>query len=204
MVFGIVPGLAHVLVLDRAGAGTAFFVVFVLGADAIVAGRYLVEADWASDLYAGGCAIAGVAWAWSWIDMARLVVFRDYEKRAALKKQWAAEAVRLYAGGQLQKAGTAFRRCLSLDSRDPDVLFWLGCIQARLGKAGRARRAFRRCRKHDLEGRWSFQIVEQERRLDEPKEISVSDTGSFRELGITETGSFIVPEGIRKKPDGGG
>lgn len=204
MAFGLVPGLAHVLVLDRAGAGTAYFVLFVLGADAVVAGRYLVEADWASDLYAAGCVISGTAWLASWLDMARLAVFRDYEKRAALKKQWAAEAVRLYAGGHLQKAGGAFRRCLSLDPRDPDVLFWFGCVQARLGRPRRARRAFRRCRKHDLEGRWSFQIVEQERRLGEPRALSVSDTGSFREVGLTETGSFIVPEGMRKQPGDGG
>jgi hypothetical protein len=204
LIAGLVPGLAHVLVLDRAGAGTALFLAFIVGADVAVAGRYLVEAEWAPDLYTAGWVLAAAAWLGSWLDMARLTVFRDWEKRAALRKQWSSEAVRLYAGGHLQKAGAAFRRCLSLDPRDPDALFWYGCVQARLGRQRRARRAFRRCRKHDLEGRWSFQIVEQERRVAEPRALSVSDTGSFRELGVTESGRIILPDGESVPPPGGG
>ena len=196
LIAGLLPGLAHLLVLDRAGIGTLDFVLFVLGVDAAVAGLWLVEAEWAPRLYDAGCLLAGAAWLASWLDMARLAVFRDWEKRAAERKARSEEAVRLYAGGQLQKAAGAFRHCLSLDSRDADILFWYGCVLVRLGKARRARRAFRRCRKHDLQGRWTFQVEEQERRLDEPREaLSVSDTGSFRELGVTESGSIILPGG---------
>jgi hypothetical protein len=191
---GLLPGLAHVLVLDRPGKGVLLFVLFVLGADAAVAGRYLVEAEWAPDLYVYGCLVAGLSWLAAWLDVARLVVFRDYEGRAALKRERSREAVRLYAGGQIQKAGAALRRCLALDPRDADVLFWYGAVQVRLGRTRRARRAFRRCRKHDLEGRWAFQIEDQERRLGEPRELAVSETGSFREVGTTDTGSIIVPE----------
>ena len=191
LVFGLVPGLAHLLVLDRAGSGTVLFLLFVLGADAAVAGTFLLQGESAPDVYAAGCIVAGVAWTAAWLDMARLAIFRDYEGRAARRAKWEAEGLRLYAGGQIQKASNAFRECLSLDPRDPDLLFWFGAIQVRLGRPRRARRAFRRCLHYDPDRRWAFEIGELQRRLDEPRDLAVSETGSFRELasGI-DTGAF--------------
>ncbi len=167
MAFGIVPGLAHVLLLDRTGVGALLFVLFIGGVDAAVAGRYLIEAVWAPDLYTAGCALAGAAWLAAYLDMARLTLLRNYEKRAALRKDLTRQGVRLYAAGRMNQAHKAFRSCLDLDHRDADVLFWYGCVEARRGKFGRARRAFRRCRKHDHAGKWAFQVGEQEARLAE-------------------------------------
>ncbi len=162
---GLVPGVAHIFVLDRTGWGTLFFVAFVIGADVALAGLFLLDEHWAGDAYAAGCALAGAAWLASWLDMARLVVLRDYEKRAALRAKLAAEGVKLYAGGHLLKARNSFRQCLDLDHRDPDVLFWYGCVEAGLGQVRRARRSFRRCRKYDTRGKWSFEVGRQEERL---------------------------------------
>jgi tetratricopeptide (TPR) repeat protein len=166
LILGIVPGLAHIFVLDRPGWGTLHFVAFILGADAALAGLYLFEDDAATWAYVGGCGVAGAAWLISWLDTARLIVFRDYEKRAALRKQLTAEGVRLYAGGDLLKASGAFHRCLDLDHRDPDVLFWYGVVEAARGKTSRAIRAFRRCRHYDLDGKWDFEVGRQEEALE--------------------------------------
>jgi hypothetical protein len=164
---GLVPGVAHIFVLERTGWGTLFFVAFVLGADVALAGLYLLDEYWAGDAYTAGCALAGAAWLASWLDLARLVVLRDYEKRAALRAKLAAEGVKHYAGGHLLKARKSFRQCLDLDHRDPDVLFWYGCVEAGLGEVSRARRSFRRCRKYDIQRKWSFEVGRQEERLAE-------------------------------------
>lgn len=166
LILGIVPGLAHIFVLDRPGWGTIHFVVFILGADAALAGLYLFEDQVGTWAYAAGCAAAGGAWLLSWLDTARLVVFRDYEKRAALRRQLTSEGVKLYAAGHLLKASGAFDRCLDLDSRDPDALFWYGVVEAAQGKVGRARRAFRRCRHHDVDRKWEFEVGRQEEKLE--------------------------------------
>jgi TolA-binding protein len=165
MAFGVVPGLAHVLLLERTGLGAMFFLLFLAGADAAAAGRYLVEAEWASDLYTAGSVVAAAAWLAAYVDMARLTLLRNYEKRAALRRDWSREGVRHYAAGRLAKAHGSFRACLRLDRRDADALFWYGCIDLRRGKLRRAARAFRRCRKHDHAGKWEFQVGEQEARL---------------------------------------
>jgi len=168
LVLGIVPGAAHIFVLDRPGWGTFFFVLFVLGCDAAVAGLYLLDESWSAQAYLAGCAAAGGAWLASWLDVARLAVFRDYEKRAALRARLTAEGVRHYAAGRLVKAADAFRDCLDLDPRDPDILFWYGCVEAALGRAKRARRSFRRCRKHDVDRKWGFELGRCEAALDVP------------------------------------
>ncbi len=163
-VLGLVPGLAHVLVLDRPGVGTAYFLIFMAGVDAVVAARWLLDVDWAADLLLAGIAVAGLVWLVAFLDMARLAFFRDYEKRAEERRTLAGRGVRAYAAGRLGEARTAFRACLALDARDADALFWYGCIEARRGKRRRARRAFRRCVRHDLDGKWAWQTgVELER-----------------------------------------
>lgn len=166
LALGVLPGAAHIFVLDRTGWGTTFFVLFVLGADAALAGLYLLDETWSAQAYLAGCTLAGAAWLAAWLDVARLIVFRDYEKRAALRARLTAEGVRFYAAGHLMKAHTAFRGCLELDPRDTDVLFWYGCVEAALGRPRRARRAFRRCRKHDFERKWAFELARSEERLD--------------------------------------
>jgi tetratricopeptide (TPR) repeat protein len=176
LAFGVVPGAAHIFVLDRTGWGTLFFVLFVFGADAAVAGLYLLDETWSGDAYTGGCILAGAAWLASWLDVARLTVFRDYEKRAALRTRLVGEGVRHYAAGRLRKAHDAFRECLDLDPRDTDVLFWYGCVEAALGRGGRARRAFRRCRKHDFERKWTFEIRRSEERLLEDEAAASATT----------------------------
>jgi tetratricopeptide (TPR) repeat protein len=165
LALGVVPGAAHIFVLDRTGWGTAFFVLFVLGADAAVAGLYLLDETWSAQAYGAGCAVAGGAWLTAWLDVARLVVFRDYEKRAALRARLTGEGVRHFAAGRLVKAQEAFRGCLDLDPRDVDVLFWYGCVEAALGRPKRARRAFGRCRKHDFDRKWAFELGRVEARL---------------------------------------
>jgi tetratricopeptide (TPR) repeat protein len=140
-------------------------VLFVLGAQAAILGLYVLEEEWASDAYFAGCAVAAAVWLASWLDVARLVVFRDYARRAEDRKRLTSEGVRAFAAGHLQKARDAFRDCLDLDPRDPDVLFWYGCVEAALGRRKRALRAFRRCRKHDLERKWDFEIGREEARL---------------------------------------
>lgn len=167
MVLGIVPGLAHVVLLDRTGVGTVQFVLFMAGVDAAVAGRYLLDREWSSDLFTAGCVVAAAAWLWSWIDMVRLTLLRNYEKRARLRDTLSSEGVRHYAAGSMEKAHASFRACLALDHRDADVLFWYACVEARRGKEGRARRAFRRCRRFDVEGKWAFLAGEEEARLAE-------------------------------------
>lgn len=162
---GVVPGLAHVLVLDRPGTGTLLFLLFLGGAQAAAWGRYLVEAEWASDLLVGGSVAAAAAWLLSFLDVARITLFRNYEKRAALRAKLADEGVRFYAAGRLEKARRAFREALALDLRDADILFWYGCVEARRGKPKRARRSFRRCRKYDRAGKWTFQVGREEERL---------------------------------------
>lgn len=164
---GIVPGLAHVLLLERTGTGTLLFVLFIGAAQAAAWARYLLTDDWAADLFNAGCAVAAAAWLWSFLDVARLTLFRNYEKRRALRAELASGGVRLYAAGRLEKARASFRRALDLDLRDADILFWYGCVESRRGKAGRARRAFRRCRKYDREGKWAFPLEGEEARLGE-------------------------------------
>ena len=154
LALGVVPGVAHIFALDRTGWGTSFFVLFVFGADAALAGLYLL-----------GCGVAGAAWLASWLDVARLVVFRDYEKRAALRAELTEEGVGQYAAGRLRRAHQAFRKCLDLDPRDVDVLFWYGCVEAALGRTKRARRAFRRCSKYDFDRKWAFEVARGEERL---------------------------------------
>jgi hypothetical protein len=165
LLLGVVPGLAHIAVLDRPGTGTALFVLFVAGADAALAGLYLVGDRLSGPLYAAGCGVAGAAWLAGFLDVARLALFRDYERRAATRAALSAEGVRRYAAGDYAGARKAFRGCLSIDHRDPDVLFWYACVEARLGKPRRAARSFRRCRKYDAAGRWEFPIREQEARF---------------------------------------
>lgn len=165
LVLGLVPGLAHYAVFDRPGWAVLFFLPFVFGADAAVMGHYLFAEEWAADLYFVGCAAAGAAWLLAWLDTARLAVFRDYAKRAAQRREWAREGVAHYAAGRLRKAKGAFRRCLDIDQRDPDVLFWYGSVQARLGHGRGARRALRRCRKFDATGHWAFELDVLEARL---------------------------------------
>jgi tetratricopeptide (TPR) repeat protein len=158
LALGVVPGAAHIFVLDRTGWGTLFFVLFVFGADAALAGLYLLDETWSAQSYLAGCAVAGGAWLASWLDVARLIVFRDYEKRAALRARLTSEGVRHYAAGRHVKAHDAFRQCLDLDPRDPDVLFWYGCVESAMGRPRRARRAFRRCRKYDYDRKWAFEV----------------------------------------------
>lgn len=165
MLFGLVPGLAHVLLLDRTGVGTLYFMLFFAGVDAAFTGRFLLKAEYSSDLFTAGCALAGPVWLLAYVDMTRLILLRNYEKRAALRRTLSSEGVRLYAEGKMRAARKAFRACLALDHRDPDILFWYGVVESRRGKFGRARRAFRRCRKYDLDGKWTFQAGEQEGRL---------------------------------------
>lgn len=165
LALGVVPGVAHIFVLDRTGWGTSFFVLFVFGADAALAGLYLLDEAWANEVYLLGCGVAGAAWLASWLDVARLVVFRDYEKRAALGARLAKEGVKQYAAGRLRKAHQSFRRCLDLDPRDADILFWYGCVEAALGRAARARRTFRRCTKYDFDGKWTFELGRTEERI---------------------------------------
>jgi len=165
LLLGAVPGLAHVLVLERAGTGTVLFVLFILGADAVVTGRFLLLTDYAGDLITWGARGATAVWVLAFADVLRLVLFRDYEARARLRAALCAEGIRLYVRDDLGGARKAFRRCLSLDERDADALFWYGCVEARRGKARRARRAFRRCLKHDVEGKWAWECEEQLRRL---------------------------------------
>lgn len=73
---GVVPGLAHVLLLDRTGTGTLLFLVFLAGAQAAAWGRYLVDSEWSSDLFLAGGAAAAAAWLVSFLDVARLTLFR--------------------------------------------------------------------------------------------------------------------------------
>ena len=172
LALGVVPGAAHIFVLDRTGWGTFFFVLFVFGADVALAGLYLLDETWSAEAYLAGCAVASGAWLAAWLDVARLIVFRDYEKRAALRARLTGEGVRHYAAGRLMKAHDAFRECLELDPRDADVLFWYGCVEAALGRARRARRAFRRCRKHDFDRKWSFEVGRGEERLERDEEAA--------------------------------
>jgi len=165
-VLGILPGLAHILVLDRAGAGTVFFLLFVLGADAAVTGRYLLEEDYAADLFTAGILLAAASWLVSYVDVVRLTLLRNYEKRAALRRTLTRDGVRRYAAGDHGGAREAFRKCLDLDARDPDALFWYGCVEARRGKFRRARRAFRRCLHHDAAGTWAWEVGRQLEGLD--------------------------------------
>jgi tetratricopeptide (TPR) repeat protein len=157
MVLGLVPGLAHLLVLDRPGVGTAWFLLFVLGVDALAAAEFLFEESWTADLAAAGMAVASVAWLGSFLDVARLTLFRDYEKRAALRREHGGKGVRAYAAGRWGEARREFRRCLALDPRDPDALYWYGCVEARRGKVRRARRAFRRCLQYDPVDTWKWE-----------------------------------------------
>ena len=166
LTLGVVPGAAHIFVLDRTGWGTLFFVLFVFGADAALAGLYLLDEAWSAEAYLAGCAVAGGAWLAAWLDVARLIVFRNFDKRAALRARLTAEGVRHYAAGRLVKAHDAFRDCLDLDPRDADVLFWYGSVEAALGRPGRARRAFSRCRRYDFDRKWSFELGRGEERLE--------------------------------------
>jgi tetratricopeptide (TPR) repeat protein len=165
ILLGLVPGLAHILVLDRGGTGSVFFLLFVLGADAALAARYLLETEYNSDLFLAGAVLAAGAWLLAFLDLARLVLFRDYERRAARRAALGSEGIRSYAAGDYDAARAAFRGCLALDGRDPDALFWFGVVEARRGKAKRAARAFRRCRRYDLDRKWAREVAEQELRL---------------------------------------
>jgi tetratricopeptide (TPR) repeat protein len=165
---GVVPGLAHVLLLERTGTGTLLFLLFLAGAQAAAWGRYLVEAEWSSDLFQAGCAAAALAWLVSFLDVARLVLFRNHARRAALRARLADEGVRHYAAGRLVKARAAFREALELDLRDPDILFWYACVEARRGRVKRALRSLRRCRKYDRTGKWAFLVGREEARLRGP------------------------------------
>ena len=56
LLLGLVPGLAHILLLDRTGWGAVFFVLFVLGADGALAGLFLLKLssiDYQADALAG-------------------------------------------------------------------------------------------------------------------------------------------------------
>jgi hypothetical protein len=165
ILLGIVPGLAHILVLDRGGSGALHFRLFVIGAAAAVAARYLVETEYNSDIFLAGSVVAAAAWLVSFGDVARLVLFRDYEKRAALRDERGREGLRAYAAGDLGAAHRAFRGCLDLDGRDPDALFWFGIVEAARSKPKRAARAFRRCRRYDLDRKWVNELDAAEKRL---------------------------------------
>jgi hypothetical protein len=188
MVFGLVPGLAHVLLLDRTGLGTLYFMLFFAGVDAAFTGRFLLKSESASDLYTAGCALAVPVWLWAYIDMTRLILLRNYEKRAAMRKTLSSEGVHLYAEGKMRAARKAFRACLALDHRDPDILFWYACVETRRGKFGRARRAFKRCRKYDLDGKWNFQVGEQEGRLPALEAAAKEAAKARKAAGIAEPG----------------
>lgn len=157
LLLGLVPGLAHLLVLDRPGVGTVYFLLFVLGVDALVAAEFLLEVDWAADLTMAGILLSSGVWLVAFLDIARLTLFRNYEKRAALRKEHADRGVRAFAAGRFGESRRAFRACLDLDPRDPDALFWYGCVEARRGKKRRARRAFRRCLQYDPADHWKWE-----------------------------------------------
>ena len=137
MILGLLPGAAHILVLDRAGAGAVLFVLFMVGVDVAVLGRWVLETTAAPDVFAGGVVLAASAWLAAFLDVARLVVFRDYRGRAALRRRLCDEAVAAFALGDLHAARKSFRACLDLSARDADVLFWYGVVEARRGKARR-------------------------------------------------------------------
>ncbi|MHC4822219.1 MAG: hypothetical protein ACYTDX_10925 [Planctomycetota bacterium] len=165
MILGIVPGAAHVLILDRAGAGTVLFVLFMLGADAAVLGRWVLESSSSADVFAGGVALAAAAWLLSFLDIARLVIFRDYRGRAETRQRLCDEAITAYARDELNISRRALRQCLDMDARDPDVLYWYGVVEARRGKARRARRSFKRCLKYDETRKWAWECGRELERL---------------------------------------
>jgi len=157
MILGVLPGAAHILVLDRAAVGAVFFVLFMVGVDAAVLGRWVLETSTAPDILMGGVFLAAAAWLAAFLDVARLVVFRDYRGRAEMRRRLCDEAIAAYALGNLHAARKCFRACLDLSARDPDVLFWYGVVEARRGKDRRARRSFKRCLKYDEQRKWEWE-----------------------------------------------
>ncbi len=68
------------------------------------------------------------------------------------------QALSAYIVGDDRKAEELITSALRLDEINPDFVFLKGQIAARMGKARRARRLFRKCASFDEYGKWKWEI----------------------------------------------
>jgi hypothetical protein len=112
-------------------------------------------------------AFGALLWAFALIDATSLVLRRRrVAARAGVAEAHLRDALVASLRGDHRAALQALLAARRINDQDPDVLFHLGVVHAKLGAARKARRALHQCIRYDHDGKWDSQAQEHLRALE--------------------------------------
>lgn len=186
----VVPGAGHLWRRQYMRA-SAFLLFFIGAIDGYVSAYYLVsDAEVQTWLASWSLLVMAVVWSVAMAHMLYLCFFFDEEEWRRRIDDLFAVGQEQYLRGEYSAALKTFSQGLKLNREDVDMRLYLGLTYRSLGRRHRAKRAFRRCGKLDVEGKWKWEIAE-ELKKNKTKHAQAGPTPSERQ---DETGTLVEEE----------
>ena len=164
IVLTVVPGWGHVYWgLEK--LGLALFTLFAVSAFAVANASLVALGAWSGPLLAVTAIVCGLLWGYAFVDILRRTSARRLADEEAQLRDLLVQGVIYYLHDELEKSTGLFQQMVRLDPLDFEARFRLGVVASRLGDAKGARRWFQQAAKHDVEGKWAWEIRHERDRL---------------------------------------
>ena len=183
----LLPGWGQIY-WGREKLGLALFTAFAGSVFLLGNGFVVVLGGWQRLFVWIGVTGVALSYVVAVADVLRRSSQRRFARESEAQERLYREGVVAYMSGDLREADRAFRGLLDIDPVDVEALFRLAVVQCRLGDARRAGMWLRKVRRFDLEGKWSWEIEYEEKRLHEAAEPSGRRRASG--LDLPDEGSF--------------
>lgn len=161
---GILPGFGHIY-WGRERLGLGLFTVYALCFFTLTYGYFFYvgagQSGWIAVSFAFVLALHGGSWLELFLRTQPTRVRAEEERRARCLR----EGTLCYLKSDLESAEERFLSSLSVDPFDVEAQFRLAIVCSRAGRVHDARKWLRRADKHDLEGKWYWEIAMERRRL---------------------------------------
>jgi len=184
------PGCGHIAA-GKHFKGLLLFLFFGFALDGFLYGHFqhlLAPEQGTSAAYVVAL-VAGLGlWAYAVGDTLALAArSRRIEAKADVADAHIRQALAAYLADDYDGAGAALKGALRINPDDPDALFHLGAVHAAAGRPRPAARAFRKCLRCDLDGKWEREVHARLQRLHAPPDAAASTQPAVEESSPPET-----------------
>jgi tetratricopeptide (TPR) repeat protein len=164
----LVPGWGHIY-WGRERLGLAIFTVFAICGFALLNGLWVSMAQETAraTLVAVSASLCVLLFLAAWGDLWRRTRPGTVKREAELREGFLRQGTIAYLRGDLKEAAASFREAVRVNPTDVEALFRLGVVHSREGDARQARVWLRKARRHDVDGKWRWEVNREEERLAE-------------------------------------
>lgn len=162
----LLPGWGQIY-WGREKLGLTLFTVFAVCLFLLGNGFLVILGGWQELLVWIGATGAVLAYLVAVVDILLRSSPRRVAREAEARDRLFREGVVAYLASDLEASDRAFRGMLRIDPVDVEALFRLAVVHCRLGQERAGGAWLRKVRRFDMEGKWSWEVECEERRLRE-------------------------------------